>query len=360
MHPNQKKHQIITMNPNLIKIASPEVEGTGIVLPVHNIIVSSLHTIHGFKKVVIDSNRFPRNTASVIFIDPLLDLAFIEAPAGVIFPEIKTKPAENKAGVYGESLSFTNGYQSFKGQLIQPEENNELLKLITGDIKKCVLGSALFNRDNELTGIVTQLIENKQECKVIPYQLIKESIDKYLASKKRYAVRCPACRHISAVDEFIDLKCPQCGQSINQDLLYEKKLVQSAAVEKIEHIITKLNYELDLVRIGRNYWEILEGSALVRIRYNEHKEFINANAVLCKMPEKPLASIYEYLLMENNYLKGLSFSIQGQNIVLAMMQLHANSLNVDTAIKLFKYLLDKADDYDDTLIEMGAVALYDE
>ena len=129
------------------------------------------------------------------------------------------------------------------------------------------------------------------------------------------------------------------------------------SAEKIEEVISKLNYEVAISRMAYNYWEIDEGSALICIKYNEKERFINAYAVLCKLPEQNIGTIYEYLLKENNYLKGLSFSVVGEEVLLSMMHISEQDLHVNSAVRLFKSLFNKADDYDDILIEMGAISL---
>jgi len=50
-----------------------------------------LHNVYGNKEVLINGTRFPRTTAKVLFVDPLYNLAFVEAPAGVIFPELNLR-----------------------------------------------------------------------------------------------------------------------------------------------------------------------------------------------------------------------------------------------------------------------------
>ncbi len=82
------------INSILIKIASPQFSSTGIVLPQYNLIITTLQNIYGNKQILIAGERFPRTLAKVLFIDSTYNFACIEAPAGVIFPNIKVADSE--------------------------------------------------------------------------------------------------------------------------------------------------------------------------------------------------------------------------------------------------------------------------
>ena len=65
-------------------------------------------------------------------------------------------------------------------------------------------------------------------------------------------------------------------------------------------------------------------------------------------------------MRENNVLEELSFSVMQQDIVLTAAQIYDADLVVESGIKLFKRLFDKADEYDDVLINMGCIPLTEE
>jgi serine protease Do len=350
----------------LIKIASPKLSSTGIVLPQYNFIITALQNIYGNKQVLIAGERFPRTLAKVLFIDPICNFACIEAPAGVIFPNIKFADNEKlkvDEEIWAADFRFNQAFSYKKGNILQIKKELDNTKRIIVKFKNANIssGSALFNEEMEFIGI-NQIIKDKSETinSGIPANYIINRIENYKKSTYKQAVRCPSCTNILDTNKLINNICPNCKTSIDKYLITEKTHIPLPTAQKIEEIIKKLNYEVAISRIGENYWEIEEGSALIRIGYDKHSGFIAANAILCKLPDKHNSNIYEYLLMENNYLKGLSFSVQDRNIILAMIQIHEKDLHINTALKLFKYLFSKADDYDDTLIEMGALPLHDE
>ncbi len=348
----------------LIKIASPQVISTGFVLPQYNLIITALKNIYGNKQVLISGKRFPRTLAKVLFTDPINNIACIEVPAGVLFPKIKTgdtgKLHEDET-VLAMNCLFADDFNLYNAKVLKAGKKDNYLKLITSNLKceKVIPGTALLNEQLELLGMIVNRADN-EICTALPLNTILKSIDEYSTSGINRATRCNGCKNILSINELKNSACPNCQTPIDEYLIKEKKHEPVPTAKKLEEIIKKLNYETAISRVGMNYWEIEEGSALIRIAFDDKSRYIKANAVLCKLPDEEKHNIYEYLLMENNYLKGLSFSIQQGNIVLAMMQIHETDLHIKTAVKLFKYLFYKADDYDDTLIEMGAVPLQDE
>ena len=65
-------------------------------------------------------------------------------------------------------------------------------------------------------------------------------------------------------------------------------------------------------------------------------------------------------MKENDSLEGLSFSVMQQDIVLTAMQIYDADLIIETGIQLFKRLFDKADKYDDVLVNMDCIPFSEE
>jgi serine protease Do len=75
------------------------------------------------------------------------------------------------------------------------------------------------------------------------------------------------------------------------------------------------------------------------------------------MPEdkETVNRIYEFLLRQNYLIKGLTFSIYEDDIVLSLI-IYDRHLNNDTAVELLQNLLERADYYDNVLVEeLGAI-----
>ena len=79
------------------------------------------------------------------------------------------------------------------------------------------------------------------------------------------------------------------------------------------------------------------------------------DASLCSLPKENINPLYEYLLKQNYEIEGLTFSIKENDIVLSLL-IYDRYLNMDTGMKLFKYLFEKADYYDNILVDKyGAI-----
>jgi serine protease Do len=123
----------------------------------------------------------------------------------------------------------------------------------------------------------------------------------------------------------------------------------------IESMLTSLGFEVELSRRGPKNWQITHGSAHINISYNAMNGLNICDAYLCELPLQGISEIYNYLLRQNNEIEGFCFSIKDQDIILSLL-IYDQYLNQETGVKLFKELFDKADYYDNILVEnYGAV-----
>ena len=99
-----------------------------------------------------------------------------------------------------------------------------------------------------------------------------------------------------------------------------------------------------------NAWEIRSGSARISLSYHEKSGVINGDAVLCKLPVNNRDRILQYLLIENQSLKNLSFSVQDDTVILTLT-MNDFSLNEDEGMEKLRELFSKADTFDNILVE---------
>jgi serine protease Do len=110
-----------------------------------------------------------------------------------------------------------------------------------------------------------------------------------------------------------------------------------------------------LSRSGPNAWEIRPGSASIIITYHEKTGLLSADALLCELPKKDIKPLYEYLLRENHRNEGLSLSVHEQDIILSLL-IFDRYLNEETGQAMLRELFEKADFYDNKLVEeFGAI-----
>lgn len=125
----------------------------------------------------------------------------------------------------------------------------------------------------------------------------------------------------------------------------------------VEDIIKTSGHDPRLARRGPNLWNIRRGSAIIQLAYHEDSGLVTGDAYLCALPEIPNGDLFAYLLRENCKLRQLTFSTFGRDIMLSLL-IYDRYLTVETALPRFEHLFEKADYYDNILVDtFGAVWL---
>lgn len=350
----------------IIQIATPWGTGTGFYLKEHQVIVTNRHVVEGSKEVVISGKLFKKEITNVIFTDSVYDIAFLTPPSNIDLPEVHlSEQVSMKEGdrifaighPYGLKFSATQGIVS----KAQRNWNGVNYIQIDAAINPGNSGGPLIDDDNNIVGVNTFIIADGQNLGfALPSSYLKNTISDYKNYFGTYAVRCKSCSNIVTADTVQNEYCPHCGVKIPKEEFDGKNYMPSTAAIKIEEIITKLNYDIRLARVGKNFWEIEEGSAKIKINYNPDTRYFVAYSTLCRIPKMNIAKIYEYLLRENLDLNGLSFSVFNQDIILSSMYIYDEDIVTETGVELFQQLFKKSDEYDDALINMGAIKIDDD
>lgn len=122
----------------------------------------------------------------------------------------------------------------------------------------------------------------------------------------------------------------------------------------INGILEELGFAAASCQKAPFYWEMQQGSALIQLSYHEKTGLIIGDARLCQLPPEHKSPLYQYLLVENDQLEGLSFSVQDEDVLLSLL-VQDRQIDASSGKKLFNYLFEKADYYDDILVdEYGA------
>ena len=353
---------IKTFKEVIIQIATPWGTGTGFYVKDFNMIVTNRHVVTGTNEVVISGKNIKKTISNVLYTDPAFDLAFLEVPAGISFPEVKLGNSESVqegdtimaiGHPYGLRFTATKGIVS----KTKRQWNGTDYVQIDAAINPGNSGGPLINENNEIIGVNTFIVsEGNNLGFALPVTHLKETFNDFQAIEKKISTRCNACKNIIAKDDVQAHYCPNCGQKISETEFSGKDYLPSAAGKMVEEIISKVGYDVRLTRIGFNFWEIIEGSAIIKIFYNSETRYIIAWAVLCKLPKTNIAQIYEYMLRENCKLQRLSFSVEQQDIVLTATRIFDTDFSIESGTDLFNCLFKKADEYDNILIDMGAVS----
>lgn len=340
----------------VIQIATPFGTGTGFYLKDHNVIVTNKHVIQGTREAVINGRGFDKTVTEVMFTDPVHDIAFLKPPNGIDAPNIRL--SENERVSAGEQIiaighPYGLKYTTTQGIVSKSERlyNGVNYVQIDAAINPGNSGGPLLNNQGEIVGVNTFIIADGDNLGfAVPSNYLREALSDYKQLYGQPAIRCGSCSNVITHQNIADSYCPSCGNKLSENDYNPKPYTPVGASKVMEDIITELGKDVRLSRVGSKGWDIEEGSALIKVDYNPKTRFIIGDAHLCKLPKDNIAPLYEYLLRENYKLEGIVFSVNNRDIILSLL-IYDEDFNKETGLQLFKNLFQKADDYDDILID---------
>lgn len=339
----------------VVQIATPHSLGTGFLLPGEDLIVTNEHVVRGSKEVVIDGNNFDQQLTEVLFLDEKLDIAFLRKPKKIKAPKIKLGNSEEvNSGDYVIAVGHPFGlrYSATKGIVSNPKALQSDLIFIQHDaaLNPGNSGGPLLNEEGQVIGVNTFGMKDGNSIGFsIPIKLISEAFHDFKEAGALISSRCFSCSSVVHEKNINNDYCPHCGYKIK--LPSKIKAFEAYGMAKtIESMIEACGYTVGVTRRGQHNWEILQGSAKIKIAYHEDSGIITGDAYLCKLPKKEVINIYEYILRENLDLDGLTFSAKGQDVILSLL-IYDKYFNLETGRVFFNHLFHKADHYDNILIE---------
>ena len=346
--------------PVVIQIATPRGSGTGFYIKDADVIITNHHVVRESPEAIISTEEVSATIVPVLYKDPAYDLAFLDLPKQFTLPKISlAKEDILKAGdrviaighPYGLKYTATQGIVSKEERLF----NNINYIQIDAAINPGNSGGPLVNEKGEVVGVNTFIISGGNNLGfALPVNHIHDSIKDYKEYFGERAVRCSSCLNVVPISEIQDEQfCPNCG--MKTAFGDEEKYEAVGKSKQIEDIIIALGKDPNLARRGPTQWEIDHGSAKIKITFHEQTGYIIGDAHLCRLPRKNIGKIYGFLLQENYKMEGCMFSIFEQNIVLSFIIID-NFFNKETAQHLIQNLFEKADYYDDVLVnDYGAI-----
>jgi len=337
----------------LIQIATPYNTGTGFYLKTHGIIVTNEHVVRGNRSVVITGAGIQKQLAKVLYLDATFDLAFLSVPREEM-PHIALLKGKLREGdpiialghPFGLKFSATNGIISNTAH----EMNDLTYVQHDAALNPGNSGGPLVTMTGEVAGINTFIIRQGSNIGFsLPSDQVSSSIDLFKRSGGVSSTRCHACRNLVTAVSAHGEYCGHCGTKVqipNQVETYEPLGIGKT----VEDILVQLGYNIDLSRVGPHHWQIDKGSASIQVSYHTESGLIIGDAFLAKLPNDQIGAIYAYMLAENFNLQGLSFSVKGNDIILSLI-IYDRYLNVETGMHMLQHLFEKADEYDDILVD---------
>ncbi|MBK8426622.1 MAG: trypsin-like peptidase domain-containing protein [Lewinellaceae bacterium] len=340
----------------IVQIATPNSTGTGFYLRDRGLIVTNHHVVEGNRAVVIEGAKFGKQLARIFYADQKYDLAFLEGPHYFEdLPEVRLgtgktlrerDPITAIGHPFGLKFSVKSGIVSNTREIM----NGIPYLHIDAALNPGNSGGPLVDNDGEIVGINTFVMRNGDNTGFsLPVIYLHESLDSYALANSDNACRCTACLNIVTSQTAENGFCSFCGNRIELPASVDE-YIPSGISKTIENLITRIGHDVMLSRSGPNAWEIKQGSATIVITYHDKSGLLSCDAVLCQLPKENIKPLYEYLLRQNYSNEALTLSVHDQDIVLSLL-IFDRYLNDETGMKLLKNLFEKADYYDNVLVE---------
>lgn len=339
----------------IIQIATPYTTGTGFLMPQFNVIVTNEHVIRDNNEVVVEGVGLKRSIARVLFVDPKLDIAFIESPSLTEMAPLTTKtdtlPSVGDK-VFAVGHPFGIRFTTTSGIISNHGHHSNGVDYIQHDaaLNPGNSGGPLLDESGLVIGINTFIIQNGQNIGfALPIKYVVEAAQKYSAHLGDCAVACATCGNF-VFDKGQKAKyCPHCGSGI-QLPSYIEPYEPIGMAATIEELISETGHDVTISRRGPNAWELVHGSAKITIYYYDKTGLITGEAYLCTLPNHQIREVYEFLLHENYNLAGLTLSVRQEDIILSLL-IYDRFFNVETGLRLIEELFKQADYYDNILVE---------
>lgn len=350
-------HQVIdNYRRNIIQIATPYSTGTGFFLKEYGLVVTNHHVVEDNRSVIIEGVGFQKQLAEVLYIDRKYDLAFLSAPSGVNeFPEIglgRQKDVKERDAVtafghpFGLSFSVKSGYISNIREIM----NGIPYIHIDVSLNPGNSGGPLVDQDGHIIGVNTFIMKGSDSVGfALPADILEQSLQGFIAAGGKDVIRCIGCGNMLTTVTVEQNSCSHCGAAAKLPSAVEPYAAVGVA-GTIERLISAIGHDVSLSRCGPNAWEIREGSAKIIITYHEKTGLISADAILCQLPEKQIKPLYEYLLRENYTNNAMTLSVHEQDILLSLL-IYDRYLDEETGKQMLEELFQKADYYDNVLVE---------
>jgi serine protease Do len=341
----------------IIQIATQTGTGTGFYVKQYDLIVTNDHVVDKNAEVSIAGKNFDKRLARVWYTDKKHDLAFIEPPKDVEMPEVHLGVYDGiKQGdeVVALGHPFDLIYTATQGVISKVDRIRSGLKYIQVDaaINPGNSGGPLVNEKGDVLGVNSFIIKGGDNLGfALPVSYLRTALELYLPHRGEPSTRCHSCDFLVLASNIDSNKyCPSCGTEVKLPQLPEKEVESVGIGKMIEDILKDLGKDVKLARVGSNRWEVKEGSARIKIHYNQDNYFIAGDAYLCQLPadSSMIVPLYSFLLKENYNINGLVLSCVNQNIVLSRI-IYDLDINKDSGTNLFRDLFQKADEYDNVL-----------
>ncbi len=281
---------------SIYKIITSSGSGTGFKVAGHDFVITNYHVVKGSKTVAVEDHDKNRYLAHVVMANPDVDLAFLKADGLKNRPgTIRLDPGrtvENMQKVYINGFPFGMPFTVTEGIVSSANQPMDGRNYIQTDaaVNPGNSGGPMLDEDGYLVAVTTSKFTNADNVGFgIKHTDVIKEINDFTFNDDKFRVKCNSCgNYIDKETEF----CPYCGARINPDVFEEFEPSHFAVFT--EEVLKELGHNPVLCRVGRNYWEFHQGSALVRI-FTYGKDYLFATSPLNQLPKGNLNDLLTYI-----------------------------------------------------------------
>jgi serine protease Do len=343
----------------IVQIATPHSTGTGLYLKSFDLIVTNEHIIRSARQVVVENEDLTSQLSSVLFIDEKYDIAFLSAndlKEQAVDLEFNLDDWEIGTEILALGHPFGMQFTSASGIISNDTHLLDGVNYLKHDasLNSANSGGPLIDKEGRLIGINTFIFsKGEHQGFTLPLKEIVKAVDAFRQTSNSPAQRCPSCQTTVVEKDLTSPYCPNCGTYLS--LIKDWEEHHPVGIYKtMEEMLGQLGFDVALSRRGPAQWFVQRGSAGIKISYHEKSGLIIGDAYLVLLPDHKMDELYRFLLQENYKLDGLTFSVQGNHVVLSLL-VYDQYFDIEVSSRLFQKLFDTADHYDDVLVnQFGA------
>lgn len=284
-----------------------EATGSGFLLKDIDMIVTNYHVIEGLREVAIETYDNRRVKAKVVLANPKKDIAFlkIDQPIGDLglSYDLSAVVQDRESVValgypLGMSCTYTQGIVSNANYRVQ-----ELSYLqIDAAINPGNSGGPLLNQLGHVVGINSRKIQDAENISFsIPIKFAFDDLQKWTNfTPAEYSVLCISCENqLTEPSEH----CPHCGFQVDSEKYFSISNIEKMATQ-VETLISYAGFDPITLRSGKNYWELVNNSDVVRMFYYNADYFYAASPIVL-LPKAKIEKVLLFLNSENQFAEHL-------------------------------------------------------
>ncbi len=344
---------------NILLISSENSIGSGFYIPQWGLIITSYHTVEGCRLVTFsDYNKNHRNYASLIYFNAQADVAFFKPqqplPNKPKFLINKEAIAIGKQ-VYALGFPFELAFSATKGIISNSVVAKNNYNHIQHDaaLNPGNSGGPLIDEKGNLLGMNSFTFKESDNISFsLNTEHLVQAYDQLKGKETGLYSTCNNC--LNLVEESLKAQiCSNCGSEISFPPQVKKEKYFGIKGE-VESILELLGFDYYLARKGNSAWEIYQGSATLELSYHKESGLIIGDSYLCKLPQKGIDKLYEFILKQNDKLEGMRFCVKDNDIILSTL-IYDKYFSIESGKYILSKLLSSSDYYDDILVkEYGA------